>query len=111
MIAQTNAVINPRAMMVHFDDTSLADAAMVSTGWLEILATPTRSIPLFIQAIHIYTYIALDVMHKMYRTYRMMIYRFNSSRGACFRATGIASSGTDPGSVIMAMVNPREEYA
>ena len=41
MVANTNTVINPWAMVVHFDDASPAGTAMVSSSRFERLALHT----------------------------------------------------------------------
>jgi len=45
VIANSHAVINPRAVMIHFYDASLADTAVMRSGRLERLTPPTHSPP------------------------------------------------------------------
>jgi hypothetical protein len=44
IIEETNAIVNPRAMMIHLQYTSAAHSAMVATVWL-VLATPLAMSP------------------------------------------------------------------
>lgn len=47
MISDSYAIINPWAMMVHFDDTSSTKTAMVRTSWLKSFASFTILFVLF----------------------------------------------------------------
>ncbi len=46
MIADADAVVNPRAVVVHLNDAPVADAAVVSPRGFEDLAPPALPVPL-----------------------------------------------------------------
>lgn len=43
MIANADTVVDPGAVMVHFDDAAVADGAVVGAGWFEGVATTAHS--------------------------------------------------------------------
>ncbi len=43
MIANADTVVDPGTMMVHFDDASVANGAVVGTGWFEGVAATAHS--------------------------------------------------------------------
>jgi hypothetical protein len=52
MVPEADAIIHPRAMMIHPEDTYITDTAMVAPIWLELqapfaMASLTRMLPLY----------------------------------------------------------------
>lgn len=42
VIANTNTIVDPRTVMVHFDDTPIANGTVVRSGWFEGFAAATE---------------------------------------------------------------------